>query len=187
MRIERAAAEVFAERGFETANFDDIAERLDLRGSSLFHYFSSKRELFSRILQNSATQVLARLRVVVDAGGAPGEVWKRLVREQIVLQVRDFPDFAPLFFKTNTTDAELKDEVLALRREHARIFEEVADAWQREHDADATLTRIRTEVAFGAMAYLVEWYRPDGPVKVEQLADMLAEELALDRGAWTAK
>lgn len=179
VRIERAAAEVFADRGFESANFDDIAERLDLRGSSLFHYFPSKRDLFRRILHHSADQVFERLQAVVDAGGPPAETWERLVREQVVLQVRDFPEFAPLFFTTTTTDAELRNEVLELRRQHAAIFEHVAEAWRREVDADATSTRVRVQIVFGAMAYLGEWYRPDGPVKVEELAQILAVELAL--------
>lgn len=179
VRIERAAAEVFAERGFESANFDDIAERLDLRGSSLFHYFPSKRDLFRRILNHSAEQVFERLQVVVDAGGPPAEIWGRLVHEQVVLQVREFPEFAPLFFATTTTDPELRNEVLELRRQHAVIFERVAEAWRRDVDADATSTRVRVQIAFGTMAYLGEWYRPDGPVKVEELARILALELTL--------
>lgn len=178
--IERAAAQVFAERGFENANFDDIAEQLDLRGSSLFHYVPSKRDLFRRTLHNSAEQVLARLDEIRAGGGPPADVWRRLIAEQVLLQVRDFPEFAPLFFKSNTSDAELKAEILEIRRQHASVFEAVAEAWRAETGAEADTTRIRVQIAFGALAFLGEWYRADGQVGIEQLAETMASELALE-------
>lgn len=178
-RIERAAARIFAEKGFENANFDDIAASLDLRGSSLFHYFSSKNELFLRILHTSAAQVFERLREVKAEGGTSDVVWAKLVREQVLLQTRDFPEFAPLFFKTSASSAELQAEVLRLRREHALIFETVAEDWRHVSGATSSASRVHLGVTFGALAYLPEWYNPEGPLMVEELADLLAAELAL--------
>ena len=177
--IERTAAKVFAEKGVERTSFDDIAELLELRGSSLFHYFASKNELFLRILHNSAEQVFERLREVRALGGSPDVVWDALVREQVLIQVRDFPEFSPLFFQSSSSSEELRGEVLRLRREHALIFEEVAAQWSELHGTTPAANRVHLGIAFGAMAFLSEWYNPDGALKADELADLMARELAL--------
>lgn len=181
MQIERVAASVFAKRGYESTNFDEIADELDLRGSSLFHYFSSKSELYSRILEHSAAAVVKRLSAVVNAGGRPDEIWEQLIREQVLIQVRDYPESVPLFYKANTSDPELQQRILEIRRQHAAIFEKIAKRWYAETGARTLDIRIRIGITFGALAYLQEWYDPAGKLKVEQLADLMAQELRLSR------
>ncbi|MDA8209366.1 MAG: helix-turn-helix domain containing protein, partial [Actinomycetota bacterium] len=62
--LERVAARLFAERGFEATGFEEIAAAMDLRGPSLYHYFSSKEELFLRCIRQSASEVLERLQKI---------------------------------------------------------------------------------------------------------------------------
>jgi AcrR family transcriptional regulator len=177
-RIERAAARAFAIRGYDGANLSDIAAELDLQGSSLYYYFSSKEELFLRCLSHSAEQVFTRLQAIVDQHAAdPASALAPLVREQVVIEVRDFPDFVPLFFKMHLANTRLADTVLELRRRHAKIFESAATAAQAERHLDPRDVRVWLGVIFGALTYLPEWYDPNGPVGVEELADRMARTL----------
>lgn len=50
-RIIRAAIHEFADRGYELANTNDIAERAKISVGSLFHYFDTKENLFLYIVQ----------------------------------------------------------------------------------------------------------------------------------------
>ena len=130
-RIERAAARAFATRGYDGANLSDIAAELDLQGSSLYYYFPSKDDLFLRCLSHSAEQVFARLQAIVDEHAAdPAAALAPLVREQVIIEVADFPEFVPLFFRMHLTNPKLADAVLELRRRHARFFESAAKAAQ---------------------------------------------------------
>lgn len=177
-RIERAAAKVFASRGYDGANFGDIAAELDLQGSSLYYYFPSKEELFLQCLSHSAEQVFARLRAIAQQHSTdPSGALAALVREQVVIEVRDFPEFVPLFFKMHLSNDKLADTVLHLRREHARIFESAAAAARADRHLDPHDVRVWLGVIFGALAYLPEWYDPDGPVGVEELADRMSSTL----------
>lgn len=177
-RIERAAARVFAAKGYEGANFADIAAELDLRGPSLYHYFSSKDELFLRCLEHSAQQVFTRLRSIVAAEhDDPLRAFESLVREQVLIEVRDFPEFVPLFFKMAMPSPDLANRVLALRREHAAIFEQVAAEVRTRSRLDRADVRVWLGVAFGALAYLADWYDSDGELGVEQLAERMAATL----------
>ncbi len=177
-RIERAAARVFATKGYDGANFSDIAAELDLRGPSLYHYFSSKEELFLRCLKHSAEQVFSRLRsIAAEQHPDPLDTLHAQVREQVLIEVQDFPEFVPLFFKMRLPAPELAARVLELRRQHAEIFERTAADVRAHRGLDAGDVRVWLGVAFGALAYLQDWYDPGGELGVDQLADRMATTL----------
>lgn len=176
-RLERTAAQMFARNGYEGTNFDLIAAELDLRGPSLYHYFSSKEELFLRCVRKSAEEVFARLRAIADIDLPPEEKLRALFREQALIEVRDYPEFAALFFKVHVPLAELSAAVIELRREHARIFEDVADQVRAQSAISKADIRIQIAIAYGALVYLHEWYDPHGAIGVNELADKLADLL----------
>ncbi|CAM00747.1 TetR family transcriptional regulator [Saccharopolyspora erythraea NRRL 2338] len=54
----RAAAELFAERGFEQATVRDVAARAGVNQALLFRYFGSKQELFAEVLARDSRGML---------------------------------------------------------------------------------------------------------------------------------
>lgn len=175
--IARTAARVFADRGYERTAFEDIANVLDLRGPSLYHYFESKESLFVTCLDRSASEVFARLRAIAGSEENPRARLRGLIREQVVIEVRDYPEFVPLFFGNRVAAPALQSEVLRLRREHARIFEEVAATVSEDDRANTQPLRVWLGVTFGALAYLDTWFDPSGPLDAEGLAEAMAETL----------
>jgi AcrR family transcriptional regulator len=176
-RVERTAARVFAEKGYDGANFEQIAAELDLRGPSLYHYFSSKEELFLRCVRKAADEVFARIQEIAGSDMDPIEKLRKLFHEQILIEVRDLPEFVPLFFKTHVPVPELREVILGVRRDHAAIYEQVAEDVREVAGVDENTVRVWLEIAFGALAYLPEWYDPEGKLGVDILADTLADTL----------
>ncbi|HWD03653.1 MAG TPA: TetR/AcrR family transcriptional regulator [Amycolatopsis sp.] len=173
-RLERVAARVFARHGYERTNLDLIAAELDLRGASLYYYVSSKEELFLRCLRKSAADVSARLHAIAAAEPDPARRLRALFREQVLIEVRDYPEYVPLFFKARVSVDRLADAVLTLRRDHARLFEDTAHELARRTGATRTKTRLCLEIAYGTLAYLPDWYDPDGETGPAELAEDLA-------------
>jgi AcrR family transcriptional regulator len=60
-RLLRAAADVFARRGYDGARVCDIAERADLSNGALYAYFGSKAELLVGALRAHGGRLLADL------------------------------------------------------------------------------------------------------------------------------
>lgn len=58
-RILHAAREVFSERGYDAATFQAIAVRADLTRPAINHYFSSKRELYREVVDETNAVVVA--------------------------------------------------------------------------------------------------------------------------------
>lgn len=57
--IERAATEVFAERGYAGASIDEIARRSGVSPPVVYDHFPSKLALFERLLQRTRDELLA--------------------------------------------------------------------------------------------------------------------------------
>ena len=170
--MERVAAEVFAERGYDRTSLEEIAARLDMRGASLYHYYPSKEDLFLAAVQNATAEVVARLREVASSGGPAIDRLRRLFVSQALVELRDYPSFAPLFLM-HLPDPVLEARVHELSREHAAVFREVV-AEVAEEKGDA---RIATYLAMGSLAYLRRWYDPSGALSPEEMAEHVAELL----------
>ncbi|WP_372506516.1 TetR/AcrR family transcriptional regulator [Mycobacterium noviomagense] len=57
-RIMRAAREVFSERGYEAATFQEIAVRADLTRPAINHYFTNKRVLYLEVVAQTTQLVV---------------------------------------------------------------------------------------------------------------------------------
>jgi AcrR family transcriptional regulator len=175
--VEQTAARMFADKGYEGANLEEIAAQLDMRGSSLYHYFSSKEELFARCVENAASEVIRRLRQIAEADEPPRERLYRLFSEQVLIELRDYPDFVPLFLKIHVPVPEIRDRVQRLRREHGDVFRRVSDQVAAAEGLDPHAATISLLMAFGGLAYIQEWYDRDGRLEPGELADSVATAL----------
>lgn len=58
-RIERAAADLFADRGYTGTSIDDVAATAGVSKGSVFYNYGSKAELFTRLLQQAGDALAA--------------------------------------------------------------------------------------------------------------------------------
>ncbi len=66
-----AALTVFAERGFEAARLDDIADRAGIAKGTLYLYFDDKEGLFEEVVRSAVSPILERLSALASAPDMP--------------------------------------------------------------------------------------------------------------------
>ncbi|GEM_PF-3587608 len=67
--ILAAARKVFAMRGFKDATIDEIAEKAEFGKATLYHYFSTKEEMFQEVMQDGFAQMVELTRKELDREG----------------------------------------------------------------------------------------------------------------------
>jgi len=174
--VERTAAEVFAQKGYDGANFEEIAARLDMRGASLYYYYPSKEDLFLRAIENATAEVLDRLRPIAGSALPAEERLRQLFVEQVLIETRDYPAFAPLFLMSVPVP-HVAERLAYLGREHSLIFRNLAREVARKHGVPKRQASISVLLALGALGYISSWYDPNGPLKLEQVAEEVADQL----------
>jgi AcrR family transcriptional regulator len=110
--IERAAAEVFAERGYHGASIDEICRRAGVTPPVLYDHFASKLELHRRLLERTRDELLL---LWGDQLGGDEPAEERIPRalDAWAAYVQEHPH-APRMFFSETTG---RPEIEAIHRE----------------------------------------------------------------------
>jgi AcrR family transcriptional regulator len=157
------ACHIFAEKGFDGATLQDIADRFGVLKGSLFHYIQSKDDLLFEIIDG----VYAGAEDAIwSIAGADDSAVSRL-RRLIVAYVRYVTDHQPAItvwlHDLNSLEPE-RSEVIRTREEHnrRRLVDLITQA-QREGgvrpDADPRLVGF---ALLGSMNWVHRWFRPRG-------------------------
>jgi AcrR family transcriptional regulator len=105
--IERAAAEVFAERGYHGASIDEICRRSGVSPPVLYDHFASKLALHKRLLERTRDELLGMWREQL-AGDDPAEQRIPRALDAWARYVQEHPYVPRMFFTETTGDPEIE-------------------------------------------------------------------------------
>ncbi|HEX5404727.1 MAG TPA: TetR/AcrR family transcriptional regulator [Pseudonocardiaceae bacterium] len=164
----QVAVTVFNERGYDGTSMEDLAARLGITKSAIYHHVPGKAELL-RLAMDRALDGLFAV-VAEPSGDSATERLEHLVRRSVDVLVTELPFVTLLLRVRGNTDVERT--ALARRREFDLIVADlvrqaVAEGGIRP-DLDAAVT---ARLLFGMVNSLVEWYRPDRGLSRDDVAD----------------
>ncbi|WP_313953762.1 TetR/AcrR family transcriptional regulator [Accumulibacter sp.] len=175
----RAAARLFVEKGFDATTTRDIAEAVGMRSGSPFYHFRSKQELLKAAMVEGLDAGYERLLAAIDGIADPEQRLRVLVGTHLGTLLEGECPSPMLLGETRALDA-------AARAEIAAAFDRYQVPWQATLDELARAGKIASAAApvrlmlFGMLNWSKHWYRPDGRLSVDQLADS-ALALLLDK------
>jgi len=153
------AARAFTERGYEGTSMQDLAGRLGITKSAIYHHVSGKEELL-RLATDRALDGLSE--VTAEAVAMDGKAIDRLehaVRRSVEVLIDDLPYVALLLRLRGNTPAEKR--AIARRREIDHAIGDLVAQAEAEGDVRPDVDpAVTARLLFGMVNSLVEWYRP---------------------------
>jgi AcrR family transcriptional regulator len=164
------AVEVFNERGYDRTRVEDVARRLGVSKSAIYHHVAGKEQLLGLALDRALDGLFAVADDVTAAGGRAVDRLEQLVRGSVDVLSDRLPYVTLLVRVHGGTDVERR--ALQRRRQFDQLVaglvaEAVADGDVRQDIDPATTSRL----LFGMVNSLVEWYRPRRPASPADIAD----------------
>ncbi len=188
--IERAAAEVFAERGYHGASIDAICRRSGVTAPVLYDHFASKLDLHRRLLERTRDELLAMWRGSL-AGDEPAEQRIPRALDAWAAYVQAHPYVPRMFFAETTGDPAAEAIHREVRAQAnvalGAIVGREAGAWA----ADPVAHQMAAEVMRAGLAGLALWWSDHPEVPRGQIVATAVNVLwigleRLRRGeAWT--
>ncbi|MFI6463894.1 TetR/AcrR family transcriptional regulator [Streptomyces sp. NPDC050538] len=173
------AVVVFNERGYDGTGMEELARRLGLSKSSIYHHVSGKEELLE-LAVNRALDALFAVLDEEEAGDQQGRTsgttatagMKRVIHRSVEVLAAELP-YVTLLLRLHG-NSEVEQRALARRREFDHRVAELMARAAAEGGIRADIDpHLASRLLFGTVNSLVEWYRPDRDLTVQTLADAL--------------
>lgn len=166
----RAAARLFVEKGFDATTTRDIADAVGMRSGSPFYHFRSKQELLKAAMIGGLESGHARIQAAIDGVDDPVRRLHVLVRTHLGNLLEGDCHTPMLLNESRSLDASARAEIAA-------AFDQYQISWQTTLDELAAQGKIASAAPpvrlflFGMLNWTSQWYRSDGPLTLDQLAD----------------
>jgi len=173
--ILHSALRAFRERGFHETTLDDIAERLGVRRTALYHYFPDKEA----ILHACHLEALEDLkRIVRDARrlGTAGGRLAHVIREHVRVMTETL-EGSPLAFEVTAFSPERQQELIAARDAYERGVRRIIERGIRDREFRTMDAKVAVFAILGAINWIARWYRPEGALHAVELGKQYAEIL----------
>ncbi len=179
--ILRAALRAFREHGYHQTTLDDIAERLDVRKSALYHYFPDKESILYECHRESLGELE---RIVTEARtlAAPRERLRHVIREHVRVMTNTL-EGSPLAFEVTALSPKRREQVIASRDQYEREVRRIVEQGIRDGEFRRVDAKVAAFAMLGAINWIARWYRPEGTLQADTLGAQFADHLLDGLGA----
>lgn len=166
----RAAAKLFVEKGFAATTTRDIAEAVGMRSGSPFYHFRSKQELLKAAMIEGLDAGHDRLLAAIDGIADPEQRLRVLVRTHLGTLLEGDCRSPLLVSEARALDDKARSEIAA-------AFDRYQVPWQQALDDLAQAGKLASAappvrlLLFGMLNWSSHWYKPEGTLSVDELAD----------------
>src|SRR6266699_5062875 len=176
LEILRAAGKEFRVRGFAETGMRDIAEAAALSPANLYNYFRGKQEILFFCQDSSLDRTLTALE---KARRAKTSASARL-RLVIVSHLRcllDEVEGSAAHLLTNALPPRQLRYLVAKRDRYELGVRSLIASGMRAGEFVSGDAALVARAMLGALNWSVQWFRPDGPLTAEEIAEQLADYL----------
>ena len=169
----RTAAQLFRDRGFDATSVSDVARALGLTKAGLYHHFESKEALLFEIMMFGLDKVRDEVLVPIRAIRDPEERLRQLIARHARIATRGQGAVAHLGDEIRSLPPSARREI----EQRQRIYLDLLRRTLAELKAKRKLQIDPTVAAFsiiGMILWLPRWFRQNGRLSQEQVADTIA-------------
>lgn len=166
--ILETAAQCFMEQGFSTTSIDDVARRMGSTKGRIYHYYSSKTDLFFDVHREGMDRLFKAVEPVMTLNGSglyrleemltahALAMMNNVAFEAVVVQGVHMHKLAA----TTPDQRRTLNELISIRRRFEDLFKHVI----REGIEDGSIRQVDVSIAakavLGAINWLSIWYQP---------------------------
>lgn len=173
--IIEAAANIFMEKGYEAASIQDVADAVDILKGSLYYYINSKEDLLYEVIQEVHRRGLENLDSQRDSTDPPDVRLHTFVNRHVIFNAQHLAKMTVFFHDFRSLSPERRELIVEERDQYDKFIRAIIDdgiaAGVFRDDVDSRLAAFSI---LGSMNWIYQWYHPEGPRAIEDIADQMA-------------
>jgi AcrR family transcriptional regulator len=175
--ILEAAAQVFRQKGFHGASMANIAEAVNLQKASLYHHVTSKQEILLELLDRALELLLERISSIAAQNIPADERLRLMIREYLRILAENMDLSAVLLFEHRSLEGKQHARHVPNRDKFEELWRSVLSEGVRSKRFVCEDISLTTRAILGIMNWTLTWYRPNGDLTIDQIADQYSNLL----------
>ncbi|KFX67991.1 TetR family transcriptional regulator [Pseudomonas taeanensis MS-3] len=170
-KLLQTAAHLFRSKGYERTTVRDLASAVGIQSGSIFHHFKSKDEILRSVMEQTIRYNTALMQASLAEASSLRERVLALIRCELQSIMGGTGEaMAVLVYEWRSLSAEGQAFILELRDRYEQLWLDVLNEARAEgyFNADPFILR---RFLTGALSWTTTWFRPEGPMSLDQLAE----------------
>jgi AcrR family transcriptional regulator len=192
-----AAADVLQRNGYEATTMKDIAAAVNLTAASLYHHFRNKDALLLAVLEAGLEHVLSQIEPIAHSELSSADKLRQMIKAHVVGLTQNTAVGAAMVFEIRSlmgakeplssaspadheayqTFVERRALFFSRRDEFEDLFRLVVRQGIQNKSFQPVDVGIFTKTMLGAHNWVGVWYKPEGRLSGEEIAELIAETL----------
>ncbi|MFN3533804.1 MAG: TetR/AcrR family transcriptional regulator [Desulfatiglandales bacterium] len=168
--IEGVIAGLFARKGYKAVSMREIARTLDVRPSTLYHYFKSKEDVLFRIMETAMEESLRGLRSLRQSDLPPKNKLIQMLEYYASYYLEHSDRLTLLVNEISSLSPAMRGRLIEKEKEFVNLFRSLLERLCEEGEVLNIHPTSAIFSFFGMIHYTVKWYNPDGPISPESLS-----------------
>ncbi len=174
-RVLRAAAYLFHKQGYDKTTVRELAQLVGIQSGSLFHHFKTKDDILLAVMEEAIRYNTARLEQAVQQNDDILKQILALIRAELESINGDTGTaMAVLVFEWEALSADRQDYLLNMREYYESIWLRILQQAHAENMIQHPPFIWRRLIG-GAISWTVTWYKPEGKLSLDELADIVMQ------------
>lgn len=169
--IYREAARLFREKGYNAASMRELAERVQLKASSLYNHIGSKEEILVKICFDNAHRFIQGMDKVENMNSDSREKIKELLRLHIRTALEDTTSVTVFNDEWKHLSTPLLSEFILLRKDYENRFRKIIQKGVDSGEVKKLNTEILLYSLLNSVHWLHHWYKKEGKIKPNEVEE----------------
>lgn len=170
-KLLQTAAHLFRSKGYERTTVRDLASAVGIQSGSIFHHFKSKDEILKAVMEETILYNTALMRSALEQSSNPREQLLALIRCELQSIVGGTGEaMGVLVYEWRSLSEQSQAYILSLRDTYEQLWMEVLGQVRSAGYFQGDLFILRRFLT-GALSWTTTWFRPEGKVTLDQLAE----------------
>lgn len=180
-----AAIELFSAKGYSRVSIRELASLAGCSTANLYHHFSSKHDIFVSLIEGAMDRHLSDLAEALERYDEPRARLRHVLRSHLLVQMtrREVrlltDDFHPIA-------GEALERFIAERDTYERGLRAIVQEGVGTGSLAVGNAAVAVRAALDACNHVHRWFRPDGSMSPDQVADEIADFLMAGFGVPTS-
>lgn len=169
--ILEAAAQVFRQKGYHGASMEDIARAVNLQKPSLYHHVSSKQEILLALLNRALELLLERISAISNQDIPADQKLQEMIRAYLQILAENTDLSAVLLFEHRSLERKQHARHVPHRDRFEALWRDVLEEGVANRIFVCDDPALATRAILGILNWTITWYRPDGVLEIDEIAD----------------